>query len=260
VWDSVNSDFVALFTASDGQCTEAARGAIRLGFHDAGAWSLTSGFGGADGSLLISTEEITRSENNGLQEIIATYQVLWAKYKPFGVGAADLIQFGATVAAVVCPLGPRGRVFLGRKDGDGSSPTGLLPDVNSDADTLIDLFADKTISASDLAALIGAHSTSEQDVVDPALAGAPQDSTPGVNDILFYSETIDPNAPAEVFKFPSDVALAADSRIAPSFTFFGSNPAGQAAWNDAFARAYIRLSILGVPNIDDMFECSRKSY
>ncbi|TID27727.1 hypothetical protein E2P81_ATG00484 [Venturia nashicola] len=257
IWDYVTSDLVAIFKDCDGQCTEAARQSIRLGFHDAGAWSLASGFGGADGSMLISGNEKDRVENNGLQEIIATLQTMWGKYKGNGVGAADLMQHAAVVATVVCPLGPRTRAFVGRKDGDGSSPNGLLPDVHSDADTLIKLFEDKTISAFDLAALVGAHSTSEQDVVDANFAGAPQDSTPGVWDVAFYSETPDQNASSAIFKFPSDQALAADPRTKPSFDFFGKNVNGQAAWNDDFARAYVRLSLLGVPNIDDLVECTK---
>jgi catalase (peroxidase I) len=259
VWDFIVADLTAIFKECDGQCSEAARQAIRLGFHDAGAWSLTSGFGGADGSMLISPDEEDRPENNGMQEIIATYRTILSKYSSFGVGAADFIQFGATVATVSCPLGARVRTFVGRQDGDGSSPDGLLPDVHSDADTLIALFADKTISAGDLAALVGAHSTSEQDIVDANFAGAPQDSTPGVWDVAFYSETPDPNAPSQVFKFPSDVNLAADPRTAGSFNFFGTNPAGQAAWNDAFARAYVRLSLLGVPNVNNLVECTSTS-
>lgn len=133
-----------------------------------------------------------------------------------------------------------------------------MPDVHSDADTLIKLFEDKTISAFDLAALVGAHSTSSQDVVDANFAGAPQDSTPGVWDVAFYSETTDPNAPSAIFKFPSDVALSADPRTQNSFLFFGNDPDGQTAWNDDFARAYVRLSLLGVPNIDELVECTSK--
>lgn len=256
VWDSIAADLVAIFKGCDGQCTEAARQAIRLGFHDAGAWSTTSGFGGADGSMLISPDEFLRPENNGMQPIIATYRALLPKYSAFGVGAADFIQFGATVATVTCPLGARILTYVGRQDGDGSSPEGLLPDVHSDADTLIDLFANKTISAGDLAALVGAHSASVQTIVDANFAGAPQDSTPGVWDVEFYTETPDPNAPSDIFKFPSDVNLAADPRTSGSFNFFGTNSAGQAAWNDAFARAYVRLSLLGVPNIDNLVDCT----
>lgn len=98
MWDYVTSDLVTIFKGCDGQCTEAARQSIRLGFHDSGAWSLTSGFGGADGSMLISSDEKDRPENNGLQEIIATLQTMWGKYKGNGVGAADLVQHAAIVA------------------------------------------------------------------------------------------------------------------------------------------------------------------
>jgi hypothetical protein len=116
VFDFLATELVGLFVQSDGQCTEAARGAIRLGFHDAGAWSKTSGFGGADGSLLLSPDEIDRPENDGLQSIVAIAQGLLAKYKGYGLGAADLVQFMATVGTVACPLGPRILSFVGRPD------------------------------------------------------------------------------------------------------------------------------------------------
>jgi hypothetical protein len=205
--------------------------------------------------MLLSSDEINRPENDGLQDIIATGRGLLNKYKGFGVGAADLVQFMATVATVSCPLGPRVLSFVGRDD-SANSPTGLLPDVHSNADTLIQLFADKTIDADDLAALVGAHSTSEQDIVDHSREGAPQDSTPGVWDVKFYSETLDPNAPSEVFKFPSDIALSQDSRTSGAFNAFANAGFGQAAWNNAFARAYVRLSILGVNRPDKLVDCT----
>jgi hypothetical protein len=197
VFDFLAAELVGLFLQSDGQCTEAARGAIRLGFHDAGAWSKTSGFGGADGSMLLSPDEIDRPENDGLQNTVALGQSLLAKYKGFGVGAADLVQFMATVATVTCPLGPRVVSFVGRPD-NAQSPTNLLPSALSDSTTLINLFNDKDISPADLAALVGAHTTSVQNTVAPSLEGAPQDSTPGTWDVAFYTETPDPNAPLYV--------------------------------------------------------------
>lgn len=84
-----------------------ARAAVRLGFHDAGAWSQSTGPGGADGSLLLNSDEIARSENNGLQDIRTYGLSLLTKYSHFGVGAADLVQFMHNIAVVVCPLGPR---------------------------------------------------------------------------------------------------------------------------------------------------------
>lgn len=52
---------------------------------------------------------------------------------------------------------------VGRNDSSTAAPDGLLPEAfgkGSDADTLIALWADKGFSARELAALMGAHSTS----------------------------------------------------------------------------------------------------
>lgn len=93
-----------------------ARAAVRLGFHDAGTWSegladAGSDFGGADGSFILFNE-VTRSENRGLEGIDAYARKLLRKYP---VGVADLIQYMAIHATVTCPLGPRIRMFVGRR-------------------------------------------------------------------------------------------------------------------------------------------------
>jgi hypothetical protein len=155
-----------------------------------------------------------------------------AKYKANGIGAADLVQMAANVATVVCPLGPRVRTFVGRKDDAQLPPPNLLPDAHSDADTLIALFEDKTIRANGLVALVGAHTTSQQRFFNPARALDPQDSSPGVWDVLFYNQTIDPNAPKRVLKFPSDINIAQDSRTSPLWKAFTDPQSGQAHWGD----------------------------
>src|SRR4051812_10849 len=93
VWDYVQADLVHMFKNSDGTCNDLARASVRLGFHDAAAWSKTSGSGGADGSLILSPIEINRSENNGMQAVRLKAMGLLAKYTMWGVGAADLAQF-----------------------------------------------------------------------------------------------------------------------------------------------------------------------
>jgi hypothetical protein len=132
----------------------------------------------------------------------------------------------------------------------------LLPSVFGDADSLIALFADKTIKEHGLAALIGAHTTSQQRFVDPTRAFDPQDSTPGVWDVLFYNQTLQPNGsiPARVFKFPSDVNLSQHPDINPEWVKFVNN---QSDWNEDFSREYVRLSLLGVNVINDMVECTK---
>jgi hypothetical protein len=94
VWDYIQNDLVAMFSNSDGTCNDLARAAVRMGFHDAGAWSTTSGDGGADGSLVLSPDEINRSENNGLQEIRSEALAILSQYSSFSVGAADLVGVG----------------------------------------------------------------------------------------------------------------------------------------------------------------------
>jgi manganese peroxidase len=118
-----------------------------------------------------------------MQDIRLKAIALLAKYAAWGVGAADIVQYMHNVATVVCPLGPRVLTFVGRKNSFTSNPKGLLPDTNSPADQLIDLFAAKTINFKDLIALVGAHTTAKQQFVDPSKAGQSLDSTPGVWDV-----------------------------------------------------------------------------
>lgn len=105
VWDYIQNDLVAMFSNSDGTCNDLARAAVRMGFHDAGAWSVTSGNGGADGSIVLSPDEINRSENNGLQQIRSDALAILSQYSSFNVGAADLVgdeKFQFSVSG--CPV------------------------------------------------------------------------------------------------------------------------------------------------------------
>ncbi|KAL8404435.1 hypothetical protein RB594_009329 [Gaeumannomyces avenae] len=256
IWKYIADDMVRAFRGKSGRCTDFARAAVRLGFHDAGGWSKSTGnLGGADGSLVLAPEEILRGENHGLEDIVELTRKWHDAYKKYGVGMADLVQWGATVATVVCPLGPRIRSYVGRKDSSVPAPHDLLPPVTGSADFLIELFENKTIKPHGLTALIGAHTTSQQRFVDPSRAGDPQDSTPGVWDVKFYTETLG-SAPARVFKFASDIVLAKDPRISKEFNEF-AGPGGQEHWNEDYAREYIRLSLLGVFNINDLTECTK---
>jgi hypothetical protein len=135
---------------------------------------------------------------------------------------ADLIQMGATVATVTCPLGPRIKSFVGRKDNPTAAFDGLLPDANDSAEKLIALFEAKTIKPHGLVALVGAHSTSQQRFFKPERALDPQDSTPGVWDVLFYSQTQDrdPNNPKRILKFPADINLSRHRRTKPEWDKF----------------------------------------
>jgi manganese peroxidase len=237
IWKYIAEEMRKAMVGTAGRCNNLARGSVRLGFHDAGTWSKNTGRGGgADGSIVLAGECYDRSENSGLVETCDQYKTWFGKYKSYGISMADLIQMGANVATVVCPLGPRVRSFVGRKDNNAAAPTGLLPTPFDSAEKLINLFADKTISPAGLVALVGAHTTSQQRFVDPARAGDPQDSTPGVWDVAFYGQTTDPNAPKRVFKFQSDINLSKDPRTAPTWNAFSGLITGQLPWNQVSSR------------------------
>ncbi|KAI8939311.1 hypothetical protein NX059_003101 [Plenodomus lindquistii] len=266
VWWDVSAELTSKFKESDGQCNDNARAAVRMGFHDAGAWDKSSPNGGADGSLLMDFGEQDRAENNGLQSIRTLLRGVQSKYK---VGYADLAQYAHNHATISCPKGPRVRTFVGRKDATKAAPTGLLPDVHDSADNLIALFANKGFTAHDLAALVGAHATARQRFVDtsPAAVNKPLDTTIGVWDVEFYNDTLNNPAGAtaeqKVFVLPSDKVLSTHPEISDEWkSFVGDQP----HWNEDYAKAYVRMSLLGVDNLNNLVDCtktlpaSRKSF
>ncbi|KAF2687607.1 class II peroxidase [Lentithecium fluviatile CBS 122367] len=255
VWSYVAEEMERDFRGPTGRCNEFARQAIRLGFHDAGTWSKSEGGSGADGSFVLGGE-IARPINRGLEEI---NNKMWAYYHTFhsyGAGMADLVQMGATVAAAVCPQGPRILSFVGRNDSDVPAPEGRLPQATQDAEPLIALFEDKTIDRGDLITLLGAHTIGQQRFEDTARAGDPQSSTPGVWSTDFYRETPRNDTPKRVFKFHSDVEIATFEESLPLWGVFADPVNGLETWNSGYAAVYIRLSVLGVPHINNLVECT----
>ncbi|KAJ3477140.1 hypothetical protein NLG97_g8915 [Lecanicillium saksenae] len=140
IWKHIADELRDAMVGTAGRCNKLARGAVRLGFHDAGGWSRKTGpDGGADGSILLANECEERRENGGLEQICAQMRVWWDKYKGYGISMADLIQMGATVGAVVCPQGPRIRSFVGRKDNPNPAPKGNLPSPFATADSILSI-------------------------------------------------------------------------------------------------------------------------
>ncbi|KAF2500392.1 heme peroxidase [Lophium mytilinum] len=219
VWWTIATELKLSFLGIGG-CNNLARQAIRAAFHDCFV-------DGCNGSLMLSGE-CERSENNGLEDICTQLPKVRAKY---GVGMADLIQFAGAVAVEVCPLGPAMPFFAGREDSTTASAQGQLPSVTGSGDQLLNMFKAKGFTATDLAALIGAHTTSKQFFVDKTKVGAAQDTTPNVWDVAYYGQTLAGTAP---FTFESDKNLAAQTEVKKPFKSFVGNQLG---WNGAFVVA-----------------------
>lgn len=250
IWTTISADLTTSFI-SDGQCTDLARGAVRYAFHDAGPFSLSLPFvppaaGGADGSLLLNPTEIGRSENGGLLPYHIFITGKFNQYGPQGVGAADLIQFAGAHAVATCPGGPTVKAVVGRTDSSAASPMNLMPPgfgPNATHDILLALFEDKGFSARDLAALVGAHTSSKAFAQPEIPVGSSQDSTPGLWDVKFYGETYSP--PASVHRFDSDINLSDPTKaVGKEFQGFVNN---QGKWDGKFADAMERLSVLCIP-------------
>ncbi|KAF2710768.1 class II peroxidase [Pleomassaria siparia CBS 279.74] len=228
VWSDISTTLTGQFL-SNGQCNDDAHAAIRSSFHDC--------FNGAcDGSLILANE-CANSENDGLSSICSTLGSLAKSNK---VGYADMIQFAAAHAIKTCPGGPTVPVKVGRKDSSKANALGVLPAGNAQASDLIQLFASKGFSTTDLTALIGAHTAARQQFADPSKAGASLDTTPGEWDNQYYQDTIDGKAP---FTLESDKNLQTDSQTSGDFSNFASS---QSAWASAFVPAMTKMSMLGV--------------
>jgi len=234
-------------------CNPNARAAIRMIFHDCGAWDTSLGFtNGCDGSLQFEKD---RGENGGLADIVDKAVSLASKY---GLGVADTINFMGNHAIVSCPGGPKVTTLVGRKDATAAGIGGRLPDVHAAADDLYKLFQAKGFNAVDLAAILGAHSTSNQFGVDPSQKGAAQDTTPGVWDVKYYSDTtasptpIDPATGKAIFVFPSDSGLAAHPVVGKEFSGFVNNPG---KWSGKFADAMGRMALFG-NNAANFVDCT----
>ncbi|KAH7308168.1 peroxidase [Stachybotrys elegans] len=263
VWHHIADDLENLFRGESGRCNKFARQAVRIAFHDAGTWSKATAHqgGGADGSIILSPDEMTRIENSGMSEVAAHYMRIYHRYHVDlgfrSVSMADLLQFGSSVATVVCPLGPRVRTWVGRQDSNASAPHNLLPNPFGDAASIIELFQNKTISPRGLIALLGSHTTSQQHFTNFSRPGDPQDSTPGVWDNLYFRETLGSVAvPERVYHIPADSNLAQHDTTRAGFEMYGRR-GGQKQWNSDYARESIRLGLLGVNNINTMTECTR---
>ncbi len=229
IWKYIANDMrAAMF--QNGVCTNTARGAIRLGFHDAATWTKTTaiGQGGADGSILLSGSEMTRFENQALAAVGTQFQTWFNTYRNYGISMADLIQFGAKIGAGSCPGGPRIRAFIGRTDNPNANAAGLLPSPFANASTILQMFSAKTIGAGGVVALLGAHTASRQTQIDTTQIGAAQDSTPGRWDQNYFRETINPSTPSTIVKFQSDINIANDAATSPVWTQFSNN---KGAWD-----------------------------
>jgi hypothetical protein len=152
-------------------------------------------------------------------------------------------------AIKTCPGGPTVPVVVGRTDSSDASPAGILPSGHASAASIIQSFAARGFSTTDVAALIGAHTTARNRLAVPEKANLTMDSTPGQWDSKFYAETLNSRAPVTI---PADKNLANSPLTGASMRVF-SLSAG--AWSRAFVPAMTKMGMLGVED-EELVDCT----
>jgi hypothetical protein len=161
-----------------------------------------------------------------------------------------LLTWGKAHAVASCPGGPITQTFIGRKTAFFPAPPNQLPAANVGGDEVFRHFQAKGFSATDLGALIGAHSTARQFTTDKSRIGAPEDSTPGLWDILYYAQTLLRMAP---FTIQADANLVKQRQVGPVMKRFSTDKMG---WDMSFAYAFAKMQLLGRPNIFQLTDCT----
>ncbi|KAH8645810.1 heme peroxidase [Xylariales sp. PMI_506] len=223
VWTDVATDLKSIFVDDNGDATDDARAAIRVSFHDCFPEA-------CDGSMILANECTDRGENSQMISICGTLGDMATEYN---VSTADIIQLG-TALGIRAALGPTISFKVGRNDTTTANPEGVLPGPNTDAATLVSDFAAKGFSASELVALVGAHSAGKN------LSGVALDTTVDVLDTTFYGETLNGTAPASI---QADINLSTGDDTAADWEAFATG--SLASWESAFVPAMEKMSVLG---------------
>src|SRR5262249_42628746 len=130
-----------------------------------------------------------------------------------------------------CAQGPKITILIGRTDSCTAAPHDQLPGPNATGTNALQMFQRHGFTAEDTAALMGAHTVSQQDFTFASKIGVAQDTTPNVWDNQYYNDTLDGSAP---FSFPSDVNLSNQTSVGPYYKSFGQN---KTKWDASFAAA-----------------------
>ncbi|KAF9553326.1 manganese peroxidase [Agrocybe pediades] len=253
------SDLQTLFTidVNDSQCPESARGFLRLAFHDAMGFSMTNPQigDGADGSILtFSDTELSYKVNAGLVDKVTLLKPLGLAHN---LSDGDVLHFAAAAGLATCPGAPSLSFLLGRpaakRAASANMPGPALP--TDDVTTILARFHDVGFTPDEVIALLAAHSTGSNYVLDPMAVQAPFDTTPEMFDSQFYIETLLPgkfgneSVSGEVqaqqpgiVRLQSDFLLARDSRTTCKWQGLMGNQAVMAA---EFQSAMLKLQILG---------------
>jgi hypothetical protein len=135
---------------------------IRAAAHD--SFSISEGFGGADGSVLLTQDEIRRTENNYDSWAFILSQNALALAKKYDTSVADIIAVCGAIATEfqggpkVIFNDPTFPFLVGRYDSIDPNPPKQLPGENINLDAFSTFTKNRGLTLEEMTALMGSHS------------------------------------------------------------------------------------------------------
>ncbi|XP_023529764.1 L-ascorbate peroxidase 3-like [Cucurbita pepo subsp. pepo] len=209
---------------------------LRLAWHDAGTYDVSTKTGGPNGSIR-NQEEYSHGSNNGLKKAIDFCEEVKSKHPK--ITYADLYQLAGVVAVEVTG-GPTIDFVPGRKDSKISPREGRLPDAKKGAPHLRDIFYRMGLSDKDIVALSGAHTLGR---AHPERSGfdGPWTEDPLKFDNSYFVELLKGESEG-LLKLPTDKALLEDPEFRPYVELYAKD---EDAFFKDYAESHKKLSELG---------------
>lgn len=135
---------------------------VRAAAHD--SFSISEGFGGADGSVLLTQDEIMRSENRYDSWAFLLSQNALALAKRYNTSVADIIAVCGAAATefqggpIIVRNDPDNPFLVGRYDSLEPNPANKLPGSNINLDGFANFAQTRNLTMEEMTALMGSHS------------------------------------------------------------------------------------------------------
>ncbi|XP_022763060.1 L-ascorbate peroxidase 3-like [Durio zibethinus] len=209
---------------------------LRLAWHDAGTYDVSTKTGGPNGSIR-NEEEYTHGSNSGLKIAIDFCEEVKVKHPK--ITYADLYQLAGVVAVEVTG-GPTIDFVPGRKDSNICPKEGRLPNAKKGAPHLRDIFYRMGLSDKDIVALSGGHTLGR---AHPERSGfdGPWTNEPLKFDNSYFLELLKGESEG-LLKLPTDMALLDDPEFRRYVELYAKD---EDAFFIDYAESHKKLSELG---------------
>ncbi|KAG6505672.1 L-ascorbate peroxidase 3-like [Zingiber officinale] len=209
---------------------------LRLAWHDAGTYDVTTKTGGPNGSIR-HEDEYTHGANAGLKIAIDLCEPVKSKHPR--ITYADLYQLAGVVAVEVTG-GPTIEFVPGRRDSSVCPREGRLPDAKKGAPHLRDVFCRMGLTDKDIVALSGGHTLGKAHPERSGFDGA-WTSEPLKFDNSYFIELLKGETEG-LLKLPSDKALLGDPEFRRYVELYAKD---EDAFFKDYAESHKKLSELG---------------